>query len=310
MMTKKKTASGELMEWTEDWSARQAGIDYNNSLTPAYYEEINSNERMFAGDQWAGVQAQGLPKPVFNVTKRIINHFVSSITAQKIKGTVKGINVSRDGDDAIEILAREVTANANDAIDVVWERNKIDDLLRQSLFDMALTADACAYSWWDMSKNVHSQNKGDITTELLDPTCVYFGNPNDRRVQTQPYIIVSYRAPVEDIKREAKARGAKKDVIDQISDDDDTDFQAGDRSQNELEGTDGSGKATVCVRLWKEFDSDGVAKVYCRKSTANVVFVEKYDTKLQRYPIAWTSWDFRKSSYHGQSPITGLRPNP
>lgn len=304
-----KKSSQMKTDFTEDWSLRQAGIDYNNGLSPAYYETINANERMYAGDQWYGVQAANLPKPVFNQIKRIINHFISSIMAQKITSTVTGINVSKDGDDASEVLAREVTGFGTDAISVLWERNKVDGILRQALLDMAITGDACSYTFWDMSKNTRASNKGDITTELFDATNVFFGNPNDARVQTQPYIVLSYRALVDDIKREAKNRGAKKEIIDQISADDDTDFQAGDRSANELDGTDGSNKATVCLKLWKEYDEDGTAHVYFRKSTASVTFIEKTDTKLRLYPVAWTSWDVRKSSYHGQAPVTGLIPN-
>jgi hypothetical protein len=295
---------------TEDWKLRQSGIDYNNGLVPAYYDTINSNERMFAGDQWAGVQANGLPKPVFNQFKRIINHFISSIMAQRITANVTGINVSKDGDEVSEMLAREVSGFATDAIGLIWERTKVDSMLRQSLLDMAITGDACMYSWFDMTKNTKSEIKGDISNKLIDSTNVHFGNPQDKEVQNQPYIIITMRSLVSDIKREAKQYKAGSEVIAQITPDDDTLNQTGDRSENDVEGNDeDSSKATVVMKLWKEYDKDGTCHVYCRKSTRGVVYRDKYDTKLRLYPIAWTNWDSRKNSFHGQSPCTGLAPN-
>lgn len=300
----------KIGEITEDFALRQAGVDWNLTLDPPYYEQIKSNERLFAGDAWHGVQAAGLPKPNFGVGKRIINHFVSSIMAQRITSTVRGINISKDGDTPTEVLAREVTRFANDAIPVVWERNKMDTLLRQALFDAAITGDACVYCWLDMTKNTRNkmETDGEIAVELIDATNVHFGNPNDARVQPQPYILLSYRDTVGNLKRKAKAAGAKKSVIDRIVGDSDTDYQAGDRYEYEVEASDDNAKATACIRLWKE-DVDGELHVFKRESTKDVVFIEKTDTLLRLYPVSWMNWDSRKGSFHGQSPITGLAPN-
>jgi len=291
---------------TEDWNLRTAGIEYNNSLVPPFYETNNSNERMISGDQWHGVQANGLPTPVFNQFKRIGSHFIASVMAQKIAAQVTGINVSENGEDASEVLAREVTGFATDAEAIVWERNKIDSLLRQALVDGFITGDACAYSYFDMSKNRKMERKGDITVELVDGTNVIFGNPNDNRVESQPYIIIPFRKLVEDVRREAKANKATEETIALIGADGDTENQMGDRSKIESTGSD---KCTVLLKFWKEWDKDGECHVYWRKSTRNVVFIDKTDTKLRRYPVNWMNWDGRKNSYHGQAPCTGLKPN-
>jgi hypothetical protein len=113
---------------------------------------------------------------------------------------------------------------------------------------------------------------------------------------------------VGNLKRKAKAAGAKKAVIDAITGDSDTDYQTGDRAQYELEASEDAAKATAVIKLWKE-DVNGEMHVFKRESTASVVFIDKTDTKLWRYPLAWGNWDSRKGSYHGQSPVTGLAPN-
>lgn len=294
------------IELTEDWKLRQAGIEYNNSLSPPYYETNNSNERMIAGDQWHGVQSNGLPTPVFNLFKRIGNHFIASIMAQNIKAQVTGINVSVNGEEASEVLAREVTGFATDAEAIVWERNKIMTLLRQALVDSFIVGDACAHSFFDMSKNRKMERKGDVTIELVDATDVFFGNPNDNRVENQPYIIIQSRRLVEDVKREAKQAKASAETMDLIDSDADTENLMGDRAKIESTGAE---KCTVLLKYWKEYDKNGDCKVYWRKSTQGVVFVDKTDTKLYKYPINWMNWDGRKGSYHGQAPCTGLKPN-
>ena len=45
------------------------------------------------------------------------------------------------------------------------------------------------------------------------------------------------------------------------------------------------------------------------KCTENVVLKEETDTGYVNYPVAYMTWERRKNSYHGQSPITGLIPN-
>jgi hypothetical protein len=65
---------------TDEWKQYQAGIDYNHKVD--LYQTVNKNERFYAGDQWNGVVSNGLPTPVFNILKRIINYFVSSILSQ------------------------------------------------------------------------------------------------------------------------------------------------------------------------------------------------------------------------------------
>ena len=46
-----------------------------------YYEVIDANIAFATGDQWRNVQADGLPKPVFNIIKRVKQFKIASLKA-------------------------------------------------------------------------------------------------------------------------------------------------------------------------------------------------------------------------------------
>ena len=49
--------------------------------------------------------------------------------------------------------------------------------------------------------------------EQVDKTNIYYGNENDDNIQTQPYIIISFRRTVDEVKAEAKADGIPEEEI-------------------------------------------------------------------------------------------------
>ena len=50
----------------EIWREYSDGVDYNESI--GLYETVRKNENFFIGNQWEGVNAPDLEKPVLNVT--------------------------------------------------------------------------------------------------------------------------------------------------------------------------------------------------------------------------------------------------
>ena len=71
------------LPFTEEWELYEKGKEYNYSID--LYNNVNTNERFYRGDQWDNLQAGGLPTPVFNIFKRIIGYFTSSIMQTQIK---------------------------------------------------------------------------------------------------------------------------------------------------------------------------------------------------------------------------------
>jgi hypothetical protein len=304
---------------TNEWKLYQAGIDYNHKID--LNTTVDTNEAFYAGDQWQGVVSNGLPKPVFNIIKRCINHFIASIMSYATKMQFTPINVGSNPGDITDpaltpeeqqkILEGEIINGAAELItqhsDVLWETQKMDFLNRQALLDAALSGDGCFHWFWNKDIDNGQEAEGNIEGELVDNTNVFFGNPNDYRVQKQPYIILSFRQLVADLKAEAKKYKVSKDDIALILSDNDTSGQSGDMSKIELEGNnDEVGKCTAIIKYWRDRDTGNICFT---KSTKTVTIRDKVETKQKRYPIAMMNWDHRKNSYHGQAVCTGIIPN-
>ena len=293
MFNKKKN------QCTEDWLLFEKGKEYNHSID--LYSTVNRNERFYRGDHWTGVDSGGLPKPVFNISKRIIGYYISSIMQSKT--AIRFIYASPFGDvgGVSQKEAENITEVINKIIEVKADKHKLNDLLSDALTDAALSGDAVAYTYWDRSVKTGQPFTGDFKTVLVDNTNVFFCNPNSKNVQTQPYILISSRETVASLIKAAKENGVPQSETDKIRADDDTAYQSGDMAGKELEGT----KCTALIKLWK--DENG--KVCYRKSVKNAVICPETKTPLSLYPLCFMNWTGVKNSWHGQAVATGLIEN-
>jgi hypothetical protein len=247
---------------------------------------------------------------VFNIIKRIINYYVASIMARKIKGQYSVENVpdapeQPDGtEDPYDEELRNVATLLSSSAELKWEKDKMDSLLRDALFDGANSGDMCAYVYWDSTIETGQDAKGDFVTELVDGGNVFFGNPNDRRVEKQPYILISGRDSVKNLKEEAKRNKASADDIESITADESTEYQAGEKGKQELNNQGEDGKCNYLIKLWKQ---DG--SVWWSKSTKHTIVRKAVNMNIRRYPIAWGNFENIKNSYHGQAVATGIIPN-
>ena len=83
------------------------------------------------------------------------------------------------------------------------------------MYDGAQTGDYCAHFWWDPDAAPYGGaegHRGEIQMELVDGINVMFGNPNDARVEQQPYILLLGRAPVEQLREEMRRWKAKGEI--------------------------------------------------------------------------------------------------
>jgi hypothetical protein len=288
---------------TVEWQQYQDGIDYNSRIS--LYDNVNKNERFYGGDQWAGVKANGLPTPVFNIFKRVIDYFIAAILSQDVAIQFTPETVGDEPQNEEEADVKKASELVTQYSNTLKEKLKMTQHLRQWLLDSAISGDGCSYSFWDPSIDTGQKAKGDINMEDIDSVNVMFGNPNDKRVQTQPYIIIAFRELVSKLREEATANGVPEDQVNLISSDEETFYQSGDRSKIELDSKgEGTGKAIALLKLWKK---NGV--VYAKKTTCYTDIRKEWDTKLSLYPVAWMNWGERKNSYHGQALGTGLVPN-
>lgn len=325
---------------TKDWNNYEAGKNYNNRLEPNYYDTVNANLDFFAGNQWRNLPDSDMPKPVFNIFKRVITFLVASLTTSKVKLNYEPLMLT-DNTPELEIDAADV---ANSQTSTLFEKLKMDSKVRESQFDGAITGDYCAHFYFDMTKRPYNYApgiKGEICMELVDGVNVMFGNANSPIVDIQPYIIVIGRDTVENLRAEARRHAkmrqqeqmkaeaqemqdkeeTESDGFEAIQEDKENYYQAGSAAEIEVDA-DESGKALYIIVYRKvkktRMVMNPVTKLeepeeYCTimasKSVRAAYIYENVDTNLSRYPVAWGNWEKQKNTYHGRALATGILPN-
>ena len=201
------------------WDLYEAGVAYNRQLVPDQYNVVETNTEFFIGNQWLHLpmtpaQSQ-LPKPVFNILKRVASLFIASLTSTGVAlrfeplAYYDGSNQKDPDHDAAVFANAQVTS--------LLEKMKMPYRVRDALYDGAQTGDYCAHFWFDPDVQpfggAFGGPRGEIQMELVDGINVMFGNPNDRRVQTQPYIIIVGRDTAEHLRWEAERYKKNKDVL-------------------------------------------------------------------------------------------------
>ena len=174
--------------------------------------------------------------------------------------------------------------------------------MREFLRNAAVDGDGCMYFYFDPTIENGQNVKGEIVAEVIENTRVHFGNPNCRSVQEQPWIILSRRQMVDDVRYDAERyqESGNCDIenVDEIQPDSEV-------FQNKYDSyTDD--KVTVLTYFYRNRE-DG--HIWCAESIEKGFLRKPYDTGYTMYPLVWLCWDYIHDCYHGQAMITGLIPN-
>ncbi len=281
------------------WKQYEAGKAYKNRI--GYYSRVKQNEAFYRGEQWAAGEGEGLPKPVFNLIRRVVDYLVSSVACADIalrfsdNGTPFYTAEQKKQSEALLRTLEASTAYR-------WEKSGMDTMLYRLLTDAAISGDGALYCYWSPDAAGDGSYSGDIVTSCIDSACIYPCDVNIPDIQSQEYIIISGRASVSSLKREAAKNGVRAEDISKIRADSDTVARAGSMSQYELEDEDAQ-KATYIVKFWRE---DG--HVAFEKSTRDCIIMRTL-TDCTLYPIAYFNWASVKDSFHGSSPVSSIIAN-
>lgn len=271
----------------------EKGVQFNTQI--GLYDTIEKNENFFIGKQWEGVESNGLPTPVFNFLKRVTLFQIATISSDNIsmQATPLG-STSVYPLDEIEKMCDVM----NKQFAELFERNKVVTKVREFMRNAAVDGDGATYSWFDPDMETGQDAKGGIVTEIIKNNRVIFGNPNDKHVQEQPWIVIPMRKQVEYVKKLAKKNGVPKSEIEAIRPDD-TEYTA---KMDQLS----QDRVTLLVYFYK---NDETGTIWSMKCTRDVVVEKEKDTYLKLYPITWMNWDYVQDCYHGQALISQLLPN-
>ncbi len=282
------------------WKQYEAGKNYKRRI--GLYETIRRNECFYRGDQWQGGEGADLPKPVFNIVRRVMDYLICSVASTNltIRFTDDNLPFLQNAKDAEALRRGLETLSANTAYR--WERNGMDRLLMRMLTDAAICGDGVLYCYWDPDVESPQLFSGDLVTEVIDSVNLFVSDVNRADIQSQEYIILAGRAPVETLRAEAREVGVPEEEILRICADEDYDSQCGELGRYELEGEE-EAKATYIVKFWREG-----GKVVFEKSTRECS-IRRAKTDCHLYPVAYLNWIPTKNSFHGTSPITAMIPN-
>lgn len=293
----------------KDWALYESGIRYNNALYGSdknYYDTIDTNIAFANGDQWRNVVADGLPKPVFNIIKRVKQFKIASLKTDDIAISIAPMEYRPQSMEPTMQKNVRDTDLANAEIRNILENINFDSLSRTLLADGFDTGDWCLHWYFDNDEQPFKQTnpniRGIIKAEIIDATNVMFGNPNTRKVEKQPYILLIGRDLVRNLREEYKANNSD-DGWRYIESDSDTKNQMGDNGKVEVDA-DGYQKALYVIKYFKKN-----GKIYAHKFVKGHYIYENKDTGLDYYPIAFNNWEEVKGSYHGRAETTGILPN-
>ena len=272
------------------WKLYEKGQEFNQSIR--LDDTVKANENFYIGKQWEGIEAKGLPTTQVNYLKRVVGFTTATVTTDNITVNASPLAAAPNPDSLIEPVRI-----VNDEFVALAERNRVPSMLRVFTRDAAVDGDGCTYTYWDSSAKNRYGRKGEIRTEIIENTRVFFGNPNDRQVQTQPFIQIVSREITRRVKKKARQNGV--DNWERIQSDTDATMQT-----DAAKLTDD--KTTVILTLWKDEDS---GEVWAYESCKDCTVREPWNLGIHLYPVTWLNWDNVKDCYHGQAMITGLLPN-
>lgn len=268
----------------------QRSVSFNHQID--LYDTVENNENFFIGKQWEGVRANGNPTPTFNFLKRVTLFQVATVSSDNI--TMQATPLSSTSRYSLGDMER-VSDVMNKQFAAIFERNRVVTLTREFMRNAAVDGDGCTYTWFNPDIETGQEAKGDIVTEIVENTRVHFGNPNDKDVQNQPWILINLRRPVDEVRRLAQRNGFPGEEI---------------RPDSECDGSEydrlSSDRATLLVYFQKDPET---GHIWAGKYTRDGQVEAFRDTELKRYPLTWMNWDYVQDCYHGHALISQLIPN-
>ncbi len=281
------------------WSAYEYGRDYKSRI--GLYSRVAENERFYRGDQWRGVDSEGLPTPVFNLVRRVASYLVSSIMGYKVSVRFDDSALTLSDSSPARREARENLETLSRLIGDRWERQGMDKIFRDALTDAVISGDGVFYCWFDGNVSSDTGHRGDIRTSVIAGVDLFAADMNSPDIQSQDYVIISGRRSVAALRAEARRKGvSESDILSIVPESTDVESISSDGELYENED-DGAGKCRYLIR----FSRDARGFVKFEKVTKNVV-ISRVQTGLRYYPIVLFNWETKKNSLHGSTPITEM----
>lgn len=262
---------------TTVWEEYRRGVDYN--YQQQLYEKSKRNYNFYHGNQWEGIKLSGIQPITLNIIKSIVKYKVGVVKTNTYQIYFNSETCdTQEEKEKVEDICNMLNRYANR----LWEKNKLNKTVRNCMNDACIDNEGVVYFYADPDPDSNN-----ILCEQVNRTNIYYGNENDDDIQNQPYIIISFRRTVEEVKDEAKANGISQKEIDLIVEDQDIEEQSGrDKRTNEI--------SPMCLVLLKLYKKDG--KVWAKKCTRLATVMKDVCLDIDLYPVAHVLWERVKGS--------------
>lgn len=197
---------------TQVWRDYEKGVMYNR--TKNLYTNTEKNYNFYYGMQWEGAKLGDIKPMVYNIIKPIVKYKLGVIYQNhyEIVYNPNAYETQQEG-----FLLQELCKILNRHTAKVWELQQADKKVREASKDACINDEGIIHSYFD----------NEIVPEVIDKNNVCYGNENSSDIQSQPYIIISYRLPVKEVREQAERLGVESSQIELILPDSETQEQAG-----------------------------------------------------------------------------------
>lgn len=273
---------------TSVWRDFEKGRMYNR--TKNLYINTEKNYDFYYGNQTKYLNIGKETPIVMNIIKSIVKYKLGVINsnAYAIVYNPNFYNAEEEGK-ILEELCKVLSRHSNK----VWELQQVSKKIKEAVKDACINDEGILHNYFDVTKQ-------EVCTEVIDKNNIYYGNENSSDIQLQPYIIISYRKPVSQVREEAVQLGIDKDKIELIVEDGETLEQAGYKTTTDEVNP-------MCLVLLKYYRING--EVYYTRATKCIELETKVPTNMSLYPIAHIVWEEVKGSARGIGAVRNTIPN-
>ncbi|MEG1782008.1 MAG: hypothetical protein RR253_02035, partial [Oscillospiraceae bacterium] len=134
-----------------------------------YYFKTKQQENFYLGNQWVGINAPNLDKPVLNFIRRVCAFLTAMVASDDMAIYISPYIHTKENSKCADMLNME--------IEKIAESCKLKSLSRQAVQDSVVKGDGFIYWYYA---------KGTVNAQLLQAKNILFANPYNPDVQQQP----------------------------------------------------------------------------------------------------------------------------
>lgn len=282
---------------THIWTQLERGKQYN--ILQQMYSKGKTYYDNYHGRQWEGLKKPKSDAEVItlNIIKPIIKYKVN-IVNQNHYEIVFNPN-SYNTEEELETL-KSVSKGLSQFLNRMWEKSQSGKKVRSIVKNACINAEGIIYFYKD-------ELEDQILSEEIDKNNIYYGNENESDIQNQPYILVTFRKTVQEVKdlarlyRDQGYNNLSDDEIEEIvSDKDIEEEQARDKRLMEI--------MPMCT-IVKKFERKEDGTIYVSEATSTCDLITPQDTECKLYPFAHFLWEEENGYARGVSEVENLIDN-